>query len=274
MTAAIASDLSDSLASSITSASPSIVHVAAREHHGSTGIVWSADGAIVTAAHTVRRDDGIEVRFDDESTATATLAGRDESADVAVLRIDRKNLRVPQWRETNGLRVGNIVLAAGRPGRSVRATSGIVSAIGPEWRTQGGTRIDAYLDVDAALPPGFSGGPLLDAAGSFIGLNTSYLVRRTGATIPYATLTRIVDSILKHGSVPRPTLGVGIYPVEAGLLIISVQSDSAAERAGLLVGDIIRMHHRELRDRIRDWDPGTKLELTIVRGGEEKRVSV
>src|SRR4029079_4070157 len=120
----------------------------------------------------------------DGSTATATLIGRDESADVAVLRTDRKDLRPPQWRDTNGLRVGNIVLAAGRPGRSVRATSGIVSAIGPEWRTQGGTRIDPFLDVDASLPPVFSGGPLLDVRGAFVGLNTSHLVRRSGATIP------------------------------------------------------------------------------------------
>lgn len=263
-----ASDLSNSLASAIASAAPSIVHVSAREHLASTGIVWS-DGVIVTAAHAVRRDDGIEVRFDDGSTASATLAGRDESADVAALRVERKDLRPARWRDTSGLRVGHIVLAAGRPGRTVRATSGILSAIGPEWRTPGGTRIDAYLDVDAALPPGFSGGPLLDADGAFIGLNTSRLIHRTGATIPHATLTRIVDNILKHGTVTRPTLGVGIYPVEEGLLVISVQKGGPAERAGILVGDVIKMSARELRDKI-----GTSFELPITRGGEEKRVSV
>jgi S1-C subfamily serine protease len=271
---ATALDLSNSLASAIASASPSIVHVSARDHLASTGVVWSADGLIVTAAHTVRRDDAIEVRFDDASTAPATLVGRDESSDIAVLRVDRKNLSAARWRDTTGLRVGHIVIAAGRPGRTVRATSGIVSAIGPEWRTPGGTRIDGYVDVDASLPPGFSGGPLIDSDGAFIGLNTSQLIRRTGATIPHATLARIVDLIVKHGTVARPTLGIGIYPVEAGLLVISVQSGSAAERAGILVGDIIKMHHRELRNRIRDWQPETKFELTISRGGEEKRVSV
>jgi serine protease DegQ len=269
---ATAADLSDSLASAIASASASIVHVDGREHLASTGIVWAND-AIVTAAHTLRLDDGIDVHFDDGATAKATVAGRDESIDIAVLRVDRKDLRTPQWRDTTGLRVGNIVLAAGRPGRTVRATSGIISAIGPEWRTHGGTRVDAYIDVDAALPPGFSGGPLLDVSGAFLGLNTSHVIRRSGATIPYATLTRLVPAILRNGTVTRPTLGVGIYPVEAGLLVISVKAGSAAERAGVLVGDIIREQSpRELHDRIRDWD--TTLELKIVRGGVEKVIAV
>lgn len=266
---ATASELSNSLASSIASASPSIVHVAARDHFGSTGIVWSGDGLIVTAAHTVRRDEEIEVRFEDGATAPATVAGRDESADIAVLRADRKNLAAPRWRDTNGLRVGHLVIAAGRPGRTVRATSGIISAIGPEWRTPGGTRVDAYLDVDASLPSGFSGGPLIDIDGAFIGLNTSHLIHRNGATIPHATLARTVDLILQHGTITRPTLGIGIYPVEEGLLVISVKSGSAAERAGILVGDIIKMNHRELREKI-----GASFELTITRGGVEKRVSV
>ena len=272
---ATASDLSNSLATAIASASPSIVRVGGRNHLGSTGIAWSADGIVITAAHAVHRDGGIDVRFDDGSSATATLAGRDESSDVAVLRTDRKDLAVPRWRDTNGLHVGNLVLAAGRPGRTVRATSGIVSAIGPEWRTPGGTRIDAYIDVDASLPPGFSGGPLLDVGGAFIGMNTSHLVRRTGATIPYATLTRIVDTIAKHGSIARPALGVGIYPVEAGLLVISVQGGSVAERAGVLVGDVIHARSpRELQERIRDWEPGTEFVLAITRGGVDKTLTL
>lgn len=268
---ATAAEISNSLASAIASASPSIVHVSAREHLASTGIVWTTDGVIITAAHAVQRDDGIDVRFDDGVTATAALAGRDESIDLAVLRVGRKDLHAPRWRDTSGLRVGHLVLAAGRPGRTVRATSGIVSGIGAEWRTPGGTQIDAYLDVDASLPPGFSGGPLLDADGACIGMNTSHLLRRTGATIPHATLVRVVDRILKHGTVTRPTLGIGIYPVEAGLLIISVKSGSTAERAGLLVGDIILTKSpRALQERLQDG----ATSLNITRGGVEKRVSV
>jgi len=276
-----ASEVSDSLAAAIESSSSCIVHVEGREHRASTGIVWSSDGVIITAAHTVQRDEGIEVRFGDGSSSAATLAGRDEAPDVAVLRVERDDLRAPRWRAASELRVGNIVIATGRPGRSLRATAGIVSAIGPEWRTPGGTRIDTYIDVDASLAPGFSGGALLDASGAFIGMNTSRLVHRTGATIPHATLARIVDSILAHGTISRPFLGIAVYPVEAGLLVISVKSGSAAETAGLLVGDIIRevngkaiQSPRDLHQRLRDAEVGTKWSVRVSRGGVEKTLEI
>jgi S1-C subfamily serine protease len=268
-----ATELSESLAAAIAAAAPSIVHVGAREHLPSSGIVWSDDGLIVTAAHAVQRDDGIEVRFDDGSAANATLAGRDESSDVAVLRTGRKLVALPRRREANELRVGHLAIAAGRPGRSIRATAGIISAIGPEWRTPGGSRIDAYIDVDASLPPGFSGGALLDGSGSLIGMNTSRLIRRTGATIPHATLTRIVQSILAHGTITRPVLGIAVHPVETGLLVISVKSGSAAETAGIIVGDII-LSPRDLHQRLRDAEAGERWTVVVSRGGVEKSIEV
>lgn len=267
-----AAEVSESLAGAIASAAPSIVRVDGRGHLPSTGIVWSPDGVIVTAAHTLRLDDGIEVRFDDGSSSAASLAGRDVATDIAVLRTERRDARPARWRESAGLRVGHIVLAAGRPGRTVRATSGIVSAIGPEWRTADGTRVDAFIEVDASLPPGFSGGPLLDASGSLIGMNTSHVIR-TGTTIPHATLARTVEALLAHGTIERRSLGVAIHPVEAGLLILSISAGSAAEKAGLMVGDIIRTRSpRELHERVQE--AGETLELEIQRGGVEKKVTV
>ena len=274
-----ATDLSNSLADGIASASASVVHIEAREHLSSSGIVWSGD-VIITAAHTIRREGEIEVRFDDGSSTTATLAGRDESCDVAALRTTRKDLTPPRWRDASELRVGHFAIAAGRPGRTMRATAGIISGIGPEWRTHGGFRIDSFIDVDASLPPGFSGGPLLDASGLLIGMNTSRVVR-TGTTIPHATLTRVVPALLTHGTTTRPFLGIAVYPVESGLLVISVKSGSAADSAGALVGDIIRSiggeairSPRELHHRLRDAEPGAQWSIVVSRGGVEKTLTV
>jgi len=274
-----ATDLSNSLADAIASASASVVHIEGREHLSSSGIAWSND-VIVTAAHTIRREGEIEVRFDGGSSTTATLAGRDESCDVAVLRTTGNDLKTPQWRDASELRVGHLALAAGRPGRTIRATAGIISGIGPEWRTPGGTRIESFIDVDASLPPGFSGGPLVDASGRLIGMNTSRVVR-TGTTIPYSTLQRVVPSLLTHGTTARPLLGLAVYPVESGLLVISVKSGSAAESAGILVGDIIRSvggdairSPRELHHRLRDAEIGAQWTIVVSRGGAEKTVTV
>ncbi len=235
-----ATDLSNSLADAIASASASVVHIEGREHLSSSGIAWSND-VIVTAAHTIRREGEIEVRFDGGSSTTATLAGRDESCDVAVLRTTGNDLKTPQWRDASELRVGHLALAAGRPGRTIRATAGIISGIGPEWRTPGGTRIESFI----------------------------------------STLQRVVPSLLTHGTTARPLLGLAVYPVESGLLVISVKSGSAAESAGILVGDIIRSvggdairSPRELHHRLRDAEIGAQWTIVVSRGGAEKTVTV
>lgn len=271
----IASELSNSLAAAVTAASPGIVTVDGRRRLGSTGIVWSPDGVIVTASHALHSDEGIEV-----DGAPAALAGRDPSTDVAVLRVEKKGLTPIEFVENDGLQVGHLVLAAGRPGRSVRAALGIISALGGEWRTADGARIERYIDVDGSLPPGFSGGPLLDAAGRAIGMNTSRL-QRGGGTIPAATLRRIVGAILEHGSARRPLLGVGVYPVEGGLLVMSVKPGSAAAAAGVLVGDILTsVGERTLRrpvdlyEALRDEAIGAEIAVNIVRGGETKELRV
>src|SRR4051794_19964429 len=168
----ILTELSQSLAAAVAAASTGIVSIDGRRRIGSTGIVWSADGVIVTANHTLHADDGIEV-----DGVPAALVGRDPSTDVAVLRGERKGLTPIEFTDAEGLQVGNLVLAAGRPGRSIRAALGIVSALGGEWRTPDGARVERFIEVDGSLPAGFSGGPLLDPEGRAIGMNTSRLIR-------------------------------------------------------------------------------------------------
>ncbi len=275
----IGTELSRQLADAVERAGPSIVHIEGRRHLASSGIVWS-DGIVVTASHTIHRDEDIRV-----GGAEATLVARDETTDVAVLRVgrtpgsgtgeqegasgEREALPAIVWSDT-APRVGEIVIAAGRPGRGTRATVGFLTGVGGPWRTRDGGRIDAILEVDAHLPPGFSGGPLLAADGRALGMNTSGLVRG-GTTIPHATLTRVVNELLEHGSIRRRHLGVGVYPVEGGLVVLSVQRGAAADAAGVIVGDILQTNARELREAL---DAAASFTLKLTRGGEAREVAV
>jgi S1-C subfamily serine protease len=258
-----ATELSNSLAAAVAAAAPSIVHVG---RHAS-GIVW-ADGVVITASHALPSDEDISI-----AGAPATLAGRDPSTDVAVLRV-QSSLAPLAFVDGDDAKVGHLVLAAGRPGPTVRATLGLLSAVAGEWRTDDGARIERYFEVDGTLPPGFSGGPLLDTEGRALGLKTSRLTR-AGGTVPAATLRRIVAAILEHGSLRRPFLGIGVYPVDGGLLIMSVHAGSPAQKAGLMVGDVLTSYQRphELNQALRE---AAELLLRFTRGGvaQETRVRV
>jgi S1-C subfamily serine protease len=227
----------NNLADAIESAARSIVRIDGGRRIPSTGIAWSED-VVITAAHTLRNDDN--------------LIGWDPSTDVAVLR--SKALTPIAWNES-AQRVGNFVAVAGH---SNRATFGIISAI------------DDYIDVDATLPPGFSGGPLIDLEGRAIGMNTSR-IRRNGTTIPIATLRRVVGAILQYGAVRRPFLGVGVHPVDGGVIVLSLAPEGPAKKAGLLVGDVITSPLQEL---LREEKIGSESTLHITRGGEPREMRI
>jgi S1-C subfamily serine protease len=203
-------NLSNELASTVEAAGPGVVRVEARPRLPATGIIWSAEGIIVTAHHVVERDDNIRIGLANGETVEATLVGRDPTTDLAVLRAQTDGLTPPAWAEVDALKVGHLVLALGRPGRTVLATLGIVSALGESWRTPTGGRLDHYLQPDVAMYPGFSGGPLMDVEGSFVGLNTTALRRGTPVSITVPTLRRVVETLLAHGKVQRGYLGVAV----------------------------------------------------------------
>ncbi len=286
------STLSEGLAGIVETAGSSVVRVEGRRGRSGSGIAWSSDGVIITADHVVERDENITVGLPDNQTVPATLVGHDLTTDLAVLRVQKTTLTPPVWVNPDGLRVGNLVLALGRPGRTVRASLGIVSALGDSWRTVGGGQIDRYLQADVDLPPGFSGGPLVDMAGKVRGLNTG-LLRGMSITVPVPTLRRVVDAVLVHGRVRRGYLGIGTQPVplpsglrqqlgqDTGLLVFSVAPGSPAERGGQLQGDIVVTIDgtpvRRLDDLMASLSGervGVTLPVRIIRGGQLQELKI
>jgi S1-C subfamily serine protease len=289
----VLSNLSNALAAAVETAGRSVVRVEGRRRLPASGIVWSADGVIVTAHHVMEEEENIEIGFADGSSAKARLVGRDPTTDVAVLRAQATGLTPAAWAETSDLRVGHLVLALGRPGDKVMATFGIVSALSKEWRTPTGGKLDYYLQTDVVMYPGFSGGPLVDVTGRALGLNSSALLRGISVTVPASSLRPTVETLLAHGRVHRGYLGVGAQVVrlpatlaaqlnqETGLLLGSVEAESPAERAGLFMGDTIvaldgqPVHHLDDLLALLSGDRvGKAVPARIVRSGQVREVSV
>ncbi len=286
-------DLSNALAAAVEAAGASVVRVEGRERVPATGIVWSADGVIVTAHHVVEQDENITVGLADGHSVKASLAGRDPTTDLAVLRAEASGLPLPGWAAADSLHVGHLVLALGRPGHSMMATLGVLSALGGSWRTPAGGQVDRYVQTDVLMYPGFSGGPLVDSGGQFVGLNTSALLRGISMTVPASTLRQVTETLLAHGRVRRGYLGVGAQPVrlppalaqqagqETGLLLVSVDEGGPAGRAGLLLGDTIvgldgqpTRHLDDLLALLGSDRAGKAVPVRVVRGGQMQTVQV
>ncbi len=284
---------SNGLADLIEAAGPTIVRVEGRRRLPSSGVIYSADGLIVTANHTLETDDAVTIGLNDGSSATATLVGRDPSTDLAVLRMAQDGLSAATWVDAADLKVGHLALALGRPGRTVQATLGIVSALGSPWRTGGGGEIDRYLQTDVLMYPGFSGGPLLNAAGHVAGINSSALARGASLAIPAATVKRVVETLVQHGKLPRGYLGVAVQPVrlseplqanagqETGLMLLSVEEGGPAEQGGLIQGDVLIAFADqpvraldELQVLLSAERVGQSVSVRIVRGGQVQTLAV
>ena len=294
MTAAL-TQVSEDLANIVKSLSPSLVRVEARKRLAATGIVWSADGLIVTAHHVVTQQEGIRVGLADGRTVEARLIGRDPTTDLALLKAEASDLAPPAWGDADGtdLSVGHLAVALGRPGRTVHAALGMISTLGDAWRTPVGGRIDRYMHIDIVMYPGFSGGALVNASGQVIGLNTSALLRNMNLAIPVATVNRVGGMLRDHGRVRRGFLGVSTQPVrlpanmveqlgqETGLLLTAVESGSPAEQGGLVLGDTlvtldgVRMRqHDDLTAFMAPDRIGQTVAVQLLRGGHIQELQV
>ena len=290
----VLTNLSNALADTVEKSGASVVRVEGRSRLPASGIVWSTDGVIVTAHHVIEQDENIKVGLPDGQTVSAALVGRDPTTDLAVLRAQASGLAVPTWLDASQLKVGNLALALGRPGQNVRATLGIISALGRAWQTPAGGSIDRYFQSDVTMYPGFSGGPMVDALGRFVGVNSSALLRGgTTITIPAATVRRVVETLLAHGRIRRGYLGVGAQSTrlpealasqleqETGLLLVSVEPGSPAERSNLFMGDTIVSldgqpvrHLDDLFSILNGERVGKSVPVRILRGGQTQELSV
>lgn len=302
-------NLSDAMANAVEAVNPSIVSVAARRRLPATGLVYGPGGVIVTANHVVERDEDITVMTHDGEHHSAELVGRDAQNDLAVLTVNGE-LTAANWGQNETLRVGNLVLALGKPGEQTQATLGVVSALvdgamAAERREErkrrkrrGGRRmmqalVDGYIQTDVVMYPGFSGGPLVSGDGAIHGLNTSGFGRGASIAVPVATIRNTVETLRQHGKMKQGYLGVGIQPVrlpdpvaseldqETGLLVISVESSSPAADAGMLVGDILVSVDGETVEQLEELMAllsgsrvGNAVPVQIVRGGSLTEMTV
>jgi len=275
---------SQELAAAVEAASRYVVAVHARPRFSSSGVFWRP-GVVVTAEHTIRREEEITVTLPDGKQAPAALAGSDSGTDLAVLRVEGAGLDAPV--PAAAIAPGHLALSIGRSQDSgVNAAMGILSAVSGEWRTWRGGRLDHYIRLDVTLFPGSDGGLVINAAGETIGIATSALSRIAGLAIPAANVNRVVDEILSRGRVSRGYLGVGLQPVELpdhhkGLIVLSLEPGGPAAKAGLMIGDILTavggMEAGDTDDvqlALEKHGAGSRVEAAILRGGESRTVSV
>ena len=291
--AEVLSSLSDALAGAVETAGKSVVRVEGRRRQSASGIIWSADGLVVTANHVVTRDEDIRIGLPSGETSDATVVGRDPTTDIALLRTAGGKLTAANWAKAANVRVGHLVLAVGRPETTMQATLGVVSALGDAWRTAGGGMVDQYIQTDVVMYPGFSGGPLVDVSGGIVGLNSSALARGVSLTLPAATIGSVVETLATHGRIRRGYLGIGAQPVrlpetlaeqlgqEIGLLIVSVEAETPAASAGLVLGDTLLAldgqkvgHIEELMALLTGDRVGKQVAAKILRGGEVREMKV
>lgn len=254
-----------------------------------------ADGVVLTNAHNVS-DPGVTLIFADGRTAEGHVSGHDIDGDLAVVAVDTAGVTPVEWAE-GGTRLGAAVLALANPGgRGLRVTLGTVAAVGRTFRGPRGRRVTGTIEHTAPMVKGSSGGPLVDASGRLVGLNTNRLGEGFYAALPAdEDLRRRVDALSRGESPVRPHLGVGLVPGRAarqirraaglpdrdGVLIQEVEDGSAAAGAGLRRGDLVVEAAGnavttidDLYQAIDGLGEGQTLALTVVRGADELSVSV
>ncbi len=286
-------DFSNSLASAVDKGGAATVLVDGRKRYPASGIAYAAD-LVLTADHVVTRDE-IRVLTPDGKTLNATLAGRDPGTDLLLLRLAEKALQPASLAKAEA-KVGQLALALGRPTPAgMQASWGIVTAIGGPVRTARGGLLDSYLQTETTSYPGFSGGPLVDTEGNVLGLNTSGLSHGSALTLPAKFAWRIAEALAKHGSVKRGYLGVRTQVVElsdsaraalkrdqsTGLLVAWLEGDGPAEKAGILVGDIlVAVAGQSVSDpddlfvALNTDTVGKPVAVELLRGGQPQTINV
>jgi S1-C subfamily serine protease len=282
--------LSEGLADAVAAVAASVARVDDGSMLTASGVIWEADGVVVAASHAVESDEGISVILGDGSRHDATLVGRDRDSDLAVLKVAATGLpAIPRETDESAARVGSLALAVARPGDAgLVATLGVISR---KQETQTDGNPEYVLNTDAVLYPGFSGGPLVSANGRMLGLIDRLFGRGMGVALGVPLVARVVDALRAEGTAKRGYLGVRTQLVnlpeglraglaltqERGLLVANVETGSAADAAGLLLGDtLLKLDDAPLEDVFdlrRHLKAGRAVTLTLLRGGQLQQVA-
>lgn len=269
-----------------------------------SGVILSADGYIVTNNHVIEGADRLEVTLNDNSTFNARVVGTDPVTDVALLKIPAENLHVIPMGDSDKLRIGEWVLAVGNPfGFTSTVTAGIVSAkargIGGSSARRGQMGIESYIQTDAVVNPGNSGGALVNTSGELVGINTA-IYSETGSyvgysfAIPTSIVTKVVTDLKQYGTVQRAVLGIsfreltpqlakekGVTAVNDGIYVAEVNDRSAAMEAGIKEGDVITsingvaVHNTaQLQGEISKYSPGDKITVDYIRDNKKRTANV
>src|SRR5688572_9622458 len=266
-----------------------------------SGVIIASNGYIVTNNHVIDKADKIKVIMDDKRGMEATLVGTDPNTDIAVLKVEADNLPALRYGNSDQVRVGEWVLAVGNPfNLNSTVTAGIVSAKGRNiniLRGKDNMGIESFIQTDAAVNPGNSGGALVNLNGDLVGINTA-IATQTGSysgysfAVPSAIVSKVVDDLLKYGEVQRALLGVSIREVDAtlaaekkiktlnGVYVMGLNKGSAASEAGLEEGDVITKINgadvntsAQLQEQVARFRPGDKIKVTFLRDNKEKTVN-
>ena len=284
--------LSNQMADAVERVGAALVTVNGRVRQSATGIVF-APHLVVTADHVLERDDDLTVETSDGRSLSAQLLGRDANTDLAVLRVDDLG-HDPAAQAQSQARVGQLILAVGRPSAAgPMASLGIVSAVGGPLRTRRGSVIEQVIQTDATPYPGFSGGALVDGSGAVQALLTTGIIGGVALGIPAATVWQIAATLSQHGNLKRGFLGISSQPVnlpegqrgggtqEHGLLLVRVEPDSPASKAGLLIGDILValdgqsvQSTEDLQALLNGERVGKSVPVSIIRGGSSQTLNV
>ena len=288
-------ELSNALAQATERAAANVVAVHAESRGSASGVVWRA-GTIVTAEHALRRDEEIHATLPDGRVVPATLAGRDPSSDLAVLKCAEASAAVSGFGDVNALKPGSLTLVVGRTRASGPvAALGAVSLVVPERRTWTGTALAPYIRLDVGLQPTAIGGAVVDAQGRIVGIATPRFARFGAIAIPAPTVDRVIDTLLKKGHIPQGYLGVGLQPVrlpealrqslqrseKTAAIVLEVDPESPAHKAGIVIGDILVAlaghpvaRLEDIHSQLHGEAIGKPLALKFVRGGATQEVNI
>jgi S1-C subfamily serine protease len=288
-------DLSNALARETDRAAASIVAIHTEARGSSSGVVWRA-GIVVTAEHALRRDEEIHVTLQDGRVLPATLAGRDASTDLAVLKCAEAATPVAEISDASSIKPGNLVLVVGRTRASGPvAALGAVSLVASERRTWVGAALTPYVRLDVGLQPTAVGGAAIDAYGRVIGIATPRFARFGAIAIPASTVNRVVDALLQKGHIPHGYLGVGLHPIrlpdalrqalqrdeKTAAIVVEVEPDGPAHKAGIMIGDLLISFGPHSISRVEDVHAqlaaeaiGKSIVVKLVRGGTAQETSV